>query len=255
MHAAVRQALIYDPEVTGSSATRFDPARVATLAEPVRRYFTHAIEDGAPLGGTQIQMRGRVKAGVWLPFTAEERCDGRSFDWDARVRLGPLRLLDVHDGYAAGIGATKGRLFGRLGVFGARDEHTTRSAAGRAALESVVFSPASVLPEHGVEWRATGHDEIVARFDLPPERPEVTVRLDRTGAIQSAYALRWSNVGRTGHDYLRCGCTVHAEERFGPLVIPSSLTVSWGFGTPREAPFFEAELTSVESIAPGPRPA
>ena len=200
-------------------------------------------------------MRGRVKSGIWVPFTAEERCDGRSFDWDAQVRAGPLRLLDVHDGYADGIGETKGRLFGRLPLFGSRDEHTSRSAAGRAALESVVFAPASVLPEQGVEWRATGHDEIVARFDLPPERPEVTVSLDRAGAVLSARALRWGGVGRTSHDYLPCGCSVHAEQRFGPLLIPSSLTVSWWFGTPREAPFFKAELTDVESIAPGPRPA
>lgn len=233
----------------------FDRARIAGLSEPIRRFFTHAIEDGARLGGTRIQMRGRVKAGIWLPFTAEERCDGRSFDWDAQVRLGPLRLLDVHDGYAGGTGATAGRLFGRLPLFGGRDEHTSRSAAARAALESVVFAPASVLPEHGVEWRATGRDEIVARFDLPPERPEVTVRLDPTGAISSLWALRWGNVGRTGHDYLRCGCTVQAEQRFGPLLLPSSVTVSWWFDTPREAPYFEAELTHVEPIAPGPRPA
>ena len=190
-------------------------------------------------------MRGRVKAGTWLPFTAEERCDGRSFAWHAEVRLARLKLLDVVDGYVDGAGATTGRLFGRWPVFDARDGHATRSAAGRAALESVVFAPTSVLPEHGVHWRATGDDEIVAGFDLPPERPEVTVRLDRAGAVRAVSALRWGSVGRKSHGYVPCGCQVHAERRFGPLTIPGSITVSWRFGTPSAAPFFKAELTSV----------
>jgi hypothetical protein len=56
------------------------------LDELVRRYFTHAISDGAPLSnGVRMAMSGRIKLGLWLPFTAEQRVDGRSFTWRARV--------------------------------------------------------------------------------------------------------------------------------------------------------------------------
>jgi hypothetical protein len=35
---------------------------------------------------------------------------------------------------------------------------------------------------------------------------------------------------------------VHAERRFDDLLIPSSLSVGWWFGTPRQAPFFKARI-------------
>src|SRR5436305_2158272 len=104
--------------------TRFDAALVAGLDEPVRRYFTHAIAHGAPLTGVHFAMRGRIKAGFWLPFSAEEKCDGRSFEWSARVSVGPLTVLRVVDRFAAGEGIAEGRLLGRLRTMHADDDDT-----------------------------------------------------------------------------------------------------------------------------------
>jgi hypothetical protein len=40
---------------------------LAGLDEPVRRYCTHAISDGAPLPkGVHMAMSGRIKVGLWL---------------------------------------------------------------------------------------------------------------------------------------------------------------------------------------------
>jgi hypothetical protein len=217
------------------------------LDEPVRRFFTHALGEGAALaGGVRLTMTGRIKVGAWLPFTAEQTVDGRSFAWRARVGWGPITPLRVLDRYADGAGSTEGRLLGRLTVFHADDANTARSAAARAALESVVFAPASVLPERGVAWRAESDDHIVARFDLPPERPEVHARIDEHGALVSVSAQRWGKPGREPFAYVPCGCEVHAERRFGELVIPSRLSVGWWFGTPRHQPFFTAEIQRVE---------
>lgn len=135
----------------------------------------------------------------------------------------------------------EGRLFGRIRLFRADDENTTRSAAGRAALEGV-FTPASLLPQRGVAWRAESESEIVASWEVPPERPELHLRIDERGALRSCYARRWGNVGQEGFGYIPCGCEVGAERRFGDLVVPSSVTVGWWFGTPRYAPFFRAEI-------------
>jgi hypothetical protein len=216
------------------------------MDEPVQRYFAHALPEGGRPGGTRVRMRGRVRAGVWLPFSAVERCDGRSFEWLARVGLGPLSVLRVTDAFADGRGHTEGKLFGRIRMFKASDEDTARSAAGRAALEAVVFAPSAVLPEHGVEWSALADDELLAGFDLPPEKPEVHVRIDAEGAVRSVSALRWGAPDRDGFDYVPCGCDVHAERRFGDMVIPSRVTVSWWHGTPKQAPFFRAEVRAVE---------
>jgi hypothetical protein len=212
--------------------------------EPVRRYLDHALPGGAGHAGSRLTMAGRIKAGVWLPFSAVEECDGRSFAWRARVRFVPLQVVDR---FADAAGRTEGRLFGRRRLFGADGPDTTRSAAGRAALEAI-WAPASLLPERGVRWRADSDQEIVATFDVPPEQPELHLRIDPHGALRNVSAQRWSDVGGDRFRYVPCGCEVHSERRFGDLVVPSEVTVGWWFGTPRWAPFFDASIESLEPV-------
>lgn len=208
------------------------------LEEPVERFLRHAIRGGAqPDAAVRLTMTGRIKVGPWLPFTAVETCDGRSFLWRARVARG---LLEVADRYEAGEGSTEGRLLGRVRLFHAEGGDTTRSAAARAALEAI-WAPAALLPDRGVTWRAESDEVIVAAWEVPPERPEVHLRIDAHGAVRSAWALRWR--GEAG--YVPCGCEVHAERRWGDLVVPSRLTVGWGFGTPAYELFFSAHVTDV----------
>jgi hypothetical protein len=222
---------------------RFSPDLVAGLDEPVRRFLRHAIRDGAPIGRpVRLSMQGRIRVGLWLPFTAQQTIDGASFAWRARVGRGRLAPLQVTDAYACGTGSTEGRLLGRKRVFGARDADTTRSAAGRLALESVVFAPHCVLPSAGVAWRAEDDHVIVASLHVPPERPEVRVLIDDRGGVRSVSALRWGDAGGGRHEYLPCGGDVLAEGRFGDLVLPSRLRVGWRVGTPRFRPFFEAGI-------------
>lgn len=228
----------------------FDPSVLAGVDEPVRRYFAHAIATGAQLPrAMRLTMRGRVKADLWLPFRAEEEVDGRSFWWRARIGLSRLTVVEIADGYSHGVGSSEGLLLGRRTLFAKADEDTARSAAGRAALESVVFAAPSVLPQRGVAWRAESDDRIVARFDLPPERPEIEVRIDSQGAIKQVSGARWGPLDGEGYGYIRCGCDVQAERRFGDVTVPSKLTVSWRVGTPRQAPFFKAEIAAAAPIA------
>ena len=219
--------------------TRFTATALDGLDAPVRRYFRHAIAEGALLHrGVRLTMRGQVKVGAWLPFTAEETCDGISFEWRARVG----RLLTVVDRYADGAACTRGLLFGRRTLFSSDDANTIRSAAGRAALESI-WAPMSLLPERGVAWCAEADDLVVAAREVPPERPEIRIRIDEHGAVRSVSAQRW-NAG----EYLSCGCEVQAERRWGDLTVPSRMTVGWRFGTPGYTPFFRCELQSLTAV-------
>jgi hypothetical protein len=102
-----------------------------------------------------------------------------------------------------------------------------------------------VLPARGVAWRAETDDVILAGFDLPPERPAVRLCLDERGAIRTVSAQRWGNAGEKTFQYISFGGEIHAERRFGDLVLPSSATVGWWFDTPRYAPFFRAEISAV----------
>jgi hypothetical protein len=69
--------------------------------------------------------------------------------------------------------------------------------------------------------------------------------------VQSVSALRWGNAGQREFGYIPCGCEVRAERRFGDLVVPSSVEVGWWFGTPRYAPFFNAEVLALAPIGRG----
>jgi hypothetical protein len=222
------------------------------LDEPVRRYFEHAMHgDAGRARGVRLEMKGRIRAGTWLAFSASQESDGRSFVWRARVGTARMTLLTVVDRFAAGVGETEGRLFGRRRVIHAEGSDTSRSAAGRAALEAV-FAPMSLLPDRGVTWRAEEETVIVATVDVPPERPELRLHIGRGGALRSASALRWGNAGQRGFGYIPCGCEVRAERRFGDVVVPSSVAVGWWFGTPRYAPFFEADVHALTPIGRDP---
>jgi hypothetical protein len=81
---------------------------------------------------------------------------------------------------------------------------------------------------------------------VPPEHPEVHLRIDEHGAVRRARAQRWGDAGQKGFGFIRCGCEVHAERRFGDLVVPSRVTVGWWFDTPRYAPFYEATIRELQ---------
>jgi uncharacterized protein DUF6544 len=220
--------------------------RVADLDEPVRRYFDHALPSGPPASpGVRLTMRGRIKVGWWLPFTGEWEGDGRSFEWRARVARG---LMSAVDRYAGGEAGMDVRLLGRVPLVHEDDVDTVRSAAGRAAVEAALWAPGSLVPERGVTWRAETDREIVATWDVPPERPEVRLRIDARGAVESVLFLRWDDGSHGHHGYTPCGGTVQAERRFGDLVVPSRLTVGWWFETPNWWPFFEVEILSAEPL-------
>jgi hypothetical protein len=190
-------------------------------------------------------MSGRIRVGAaWLGFDAGWEGDARSFAWRARAGPGRLRPLHVLDRFADGRGATNVRVLGRLELAHGADEDTTRSGAGRAAVEGALWAPCC-LAGAGVQWRTDG-DELVGAWDVAPERPEVRLRLDEHGAVRTARVGRWR-----GDDdgYVPCGALVRAERRFGALTLPSRVRVGWWFGTPRFAPFFEAEILAAELIA------
>jgi Family of unknown function (DUF6544) len=207
----------------------FAPELLSGLDEPVRRYFAHAIRPGAPLPDRfRLAMTGRIRVGLWLPFVAEQELDRDGFAWAARA----ARVLRVSDRYRDGAGVTEGRV-GRLRLFRSADANVTRSAAGRAALEAVAFAPACLLPLAGVRWRAEDDEHVVATWELPPERPQVRVRLGPDGGVRAVVAQRWRKDA-----YVACGCAVHAERAFGDFTIPSRFSVAWG----AEPPFFHAEI-------------
>jgi hypothetical protein len=230
---------------------RFDAAVLAGLDEPVRRYFTHALSDGAPLArGARLRLRGDIKVGVWLRFDSVWEGDARCFCWRASCGPGPLRALRVHDQFADGVGFMDIRLraplrrLPALKLLHVENADAARSGAGRAALEAL-WVPGALLPDRGVEWRAESDELIVATWDVPPERPELHISIGPDGAVTAYRAQRWRD---DKFGYVPFGADVDAERTFAGATIPSRITAGWGHGTPRWAPFFRGEIVAVEPI-------
>jgi hypothetical protein len=234
--------------VADISSQRFDPAALAGLDEPVRRYFTHALQPDTRLSRrVRLEMTGRINIGAWLPFTATWEGDARSFIWRAKSGPWRLRILHVVDRFADGAGSMDARLFGRIPLLHADDEDVVRSGAGRAAAEAM-WTPASLLPDRGVSWHAESDDLILATWDVPPERPQLRLRIDSEGAVRSGCVLRWDNGQHGRRGYIPCGADVHAEQRLGDLTIPSRLSVGWWYGTPHYKPFFECDISQAQPL-------
>ncbi|MDQ1356615.1 MAG: hypothetical protein QOG44_988 [Acidimicrobiaceae bacterium] len=227
----------------------FDASALSSCDEPVRRYFTHAIDDGAPLGSRMaLQMKGRIKVGLWLPFTARQECDGSSFIWRAQVPR-HVPVMRVTDSYDDGRASIDGRMLGAIRLFHSDDQNIVRSAAGRAATEGIL-APIGLLPSPSCIWHAESDTEITVQLALAPERVALHVTIDDGGAVQSVDLARWGDAGKKAFGYLPFGGDILAEQRFGDLVLPARLRVGWWHGTERFSPFFEATVTSaVRTIA------
>ena len=214
------------------------------MPDAVRRYLSHAVPSGEPgVPGVRLTMSGRIKVGIWLPFTATQRCDGKSFRWRASVGIGPLHPLEVTDHYEDGEGSMSGKLLGRWALFEQTDANVVRSAAARAALEAM-FAPRALLPGRGYAWRAESDDHIVASTENPPEHVEVHLGIAPDGRLLNVVARRWGQVTKGTFAYLPFGGDMHEERRFNDLVIPSRVTAGWNFGTERYSPFFKATITT-----------
>lgn len=228
----------------------FEATSLTGLDEPVRRYFEHAITRNATLRSrVRLSMDGRIKIGSWLPFTATQTLSGNSLRWVARVGWRALAPLTVEDNYRDGQAFSEGRLLGRMRVFHTDGIDIARSAAGRVALEASIWTPANLLPQHGVSWRAESDELIVASWEIGPERVRVRIRIDQTGAVRETSALRWGKPpGADRYDYLPCGAHVHAERRFEDLLVPTRVSAGWFFGTARYTPFFIATVRELSQL-------
>lgn len=229
----------------------FDPASLAALPEPVRRYLMHAIAPGTPLASAvRLRMHGEIRLKRWLPFSAEEViCWNRGFIWQASVRMGALTIRGS-DRYVDGQGAMSWKLFGLVPFITASGVDITRSAAGRVNMECVWLP--SVLCRKDVSWSAPDASHIHASFAAHGEPAALDFTIDDSGALKSISMPRWGNPGVNSEAakfrYATFGGFFEREENFGGYSIPTRLRLGWHFGSERFEPggeFFRATIDSV----------
>jgi hypothetical protein len=227
---------------------RFSPREIAELPAPVRRHLTLAIRAGAPLStAVRLRMRGRIKLGVWLPFSAEEVLDPtRGYLWTGRAGV----LLRGSDRYLRGVASRDWRLAGIIPLIRSKGADASRSAIGRAMAEAM-WVPSALLPRYGARWEATDDAHVSLRHNLDGTPVGVDYELRPDGRIRSLSLERWGDPESTGEFGLhRFGAIITRYRRFGGLTVPAAGRVGWNVGTDRwrKGEFFRFNVTALQGL-------
>jgi hypothetical protein len=194
-------------------------------------------------------MRGHIRIGRWLPFTATEVLDPHNgFEWRAHVAR---RLIVGSDHYAHGHAEMHWKLLGLVPIVHADGPDVARSSAGRCGAESLWVPPA-MLPRHKVAWESDDESTMTARFDVDDTPVVLHYRLDEDAQVASIEFDRWGDPDRTGTwDWHTFGGEIRAHRTFGGLTIPSDGAFGWHYGTDRwaDGEFFRYEITKLQPLA------
>ncbi len=235
-------------EAASSGEGVFQPADLAGLPEPARRYLEHAIAPGTTLArAVRLRMHGEIKLQRWLPFKADQAIVwGRGFIWRATVSMygmpirGSDRLVDEE-------GAMKWKLFGLIPVMTASGPDISRSAAGRVAGEAVWIP--SVLCTREVTWTSSDKSTVKAKFTAHGATSELELVINDKDRIKTASLPRWGNPDNTEFRYVEFGVIADEEKSFGGYTIPTRFRAGWYLGTDRfesEGEFFRATIDEAE---------
>lgn len=208
-------------------------ARPDDLPEPVVRYLTHAARGGPTIGtsgsaGVRLRLTGSVvQRDRRLSLIAEELLlPGRGFAWQARARLGPLRLT-VRDHYLEDDSAVDIRLFDLVPLGREHGPGTTMSSRGRLAAEAI-WAPHVLAGSPAVRWSTVDREHVGVAQTIDGEEESVTLRIDEHGAVREVTMLRWAD----GHQRRAYGFAVRAERTMrGGVTIPTEVEGGWGYGT------------------------
>lgn len=239
---------VQDQLIRPPAAAVFTDAELDGLPAPVRRHLAAAVASGTALAtSVRLRMRGRIKVGRWLPFTAGQLvAPHRGFVWAARA----AGVISGYDLYLAGRGQMRWRLLGLVPLVRADGADYARSAAGRAAGEAV-WVPTALLPRFGVQWSASDDRHITARYRLDSTDLDVHYELDGDGLLRSFVFDRWGDPDRTRSWALHpFGGEVTGYATFDGVSIPAAGRVGWFFGTDRwrEGEFFRYQITDLQLV-------
>ena len=227
----------------------FTQDMVADLAEPVQRYFLHAIAPGTALATyVELEMSGGLKKlkpdANWLPMQASQIIStSPGFVWQANIGKGLTRFNGA-DYYSQGKGRMKFSLGGLIPLVDAQNKDIDRSGSGRLAAE-YIWLPSALLLQNGVAWQAISDNTIQANFKIDNEPIALTLNIDGYGKLLNLSLSRWGDeTDDKSWQYLPFGGEVQAEKTFDGYTIPVTMTAGWWFGTDRYSAFFRSTIES-----------
>jgi hypothetical protein len=191
-------------------------------------------------------MHGEIRLNQWMPFTARQIFTPDGFIWAADAGRFPMRIRGF-DRYTNGTGEMRWKLAGLVPVMTAEGPDTTRSAAGRHAIEVAGLVPGAAL-DRRIAWSELDGNRVVAELGDEPWNHRITLDIDDDGSLRSASLPRWGNPDKSAHAEHPFGVAFSGERTADGYTVPAELRAGWWFGTERwdEGEFFRATIDDIE---------
>ena len=229
----------------------FDPVMVAGQPEIAQRYFRRAIAPGTPLySSVELEMEGTFLLGdtdkhqAYAMSARQVLHAPDEFVWVPRMRSGVMTITGS-DALVNGEAWTR---FWLLGLVPVAQDHTSpdlvRSAQFRAAVESALSLPTSLLPTNDVVWEQLSGDRARLTFRRFSPAIVLDMTIDENGAVREVVGQRWSNANRDKAFRLQpFGGTMGTRGTFQGLTVPTEIAAGNHYGTVDYLPFFQVRIT------------
>lgn len=235
-----------------NDARAYDPAMIAHLPEPARRYFGFSIAPGTRLSPVAVfEMDGEMGMGDksdprYQPMSAKQILAAPGgLIW--RMKAGSISGSDAA---MPDTSWTRFWLFNIVPVVrisGDRDHR--RSAFGRVVAEAAFWTPAALLPSDTVTWDARGANRARATVTAHGFTQWVEITVDDRGAPTQVLIDRWSNANPDKTYRLQpFGGTLSDHREFDGFRVPTRVEGGNHFGTDAYFPFYKATITGMRFL-------
>lgn len=228
---------------------RFELSTLENLPGPAVRWLTRVLPDSTPLvSGVLLEMRGEIRIGRWMPFTAQQILRaGVGFVWKPVVGGRILRFVGA-DILGPDDARMEFRLHGLIPVARASGPGTARSAAGRLAAETVAWVPQAATPQAGAHWASLDADRAVVTLDAAGQSTDVEITVDVNGRLRALRLERWNGSADPPAFQPFGGEVTKEYVTDGGVRIAGTGTVGWGYGTSDwdDGDFFHYTITHAE---------
>ena len=210
----------------------FSMDQIKNLPEPVKRYFTHSLEEGQHyVSYIKLKHTGEFRQGEnqkWMSIEGQEyfTTETPGFLWIGKISLLPLVWITGVDKYLEGRGTFQIKI---MSIFTIADDPTGKeldeSELMRWLAEAPLF-PTALLPSSYLHWEPVDSDSAKAIIDYGRTRVEALFHFDKKGEIVQMNADRYRAVDNSfvkekwlGH-YSNYAVTKN-------ILVPWDIEVSW----------------------------
>jgi hypothetical protein len=209
-----------------------DPARLAALPAPVRRYLEIALSGAKrPIRAVRLQHGGRFRPsldGSWLAIRGEQyfRADPPAFIWRGRVRIAPGVWIDARDRSVDGEANMLVSAESTITLADSRGPELDQSALLRL-LGEMTWMPTALLDDRYVRWSAVDAERARATLEVNGRSVTGELTFGADGLPSEYRAGRYRDVGGGRAVLTPFVGRLSDYRRVGEVLVPHRVVGAW----------------------------